>query len=138
MSIIYGFLICGFLGWLAELSLKSVEARRLATDQMHWRLPFLPIYGFGAVYLSLIQPVTQNQPLLFQGLIFALALSALEFFGGAATELIFKKKFWDYSKTRYNIHGLVNLEHFVYWFALGIVFDQLIYPSGLNAGLFPQ
>lgn len=133
MIILYIFLIAGFLGWLAELTFKSLEAGRfvLTFHKIH-RLPFLPIYGFGALYLIAIQPAFIHLPILQRGIIYALALSALEFVGGIFSELIYRKRLWDYSSKAFNIYGHVDLEHFIYWFTLGIIFDQIIYPVSLK------
>lgn len=132
MIILYIFLISTCIGYFLELGLKSLEAKRFALDQMHWRVPLLPIYGIGALYLIAIQPTFSQLPLLLKGLIYAVSLSAIEYTGGIFCELVIKKRLWDYSKKPFNIHGHVDLEHLIYWFALGVTFDQILYPAAIN------
>lgn len=132
MNLFYSFLIFGFLGWILELVFKSLETRKLAFDQFHWRLPFLPIYGFGAMYLTSVTSFFLNYPLLARGILYALSLTAIEFMGGIVCEAITGRKFWDYSKKPFNLYGYIDLEHFVYWFVLGVGFELLIYPTSIK------
>ncbi len=132
MTWLYIFILFGFAGWLLELVFRSWDKGGPALNEFHWRLPFLPIYGFGALYLVGLQPTFQSLPFFGRGLIYALALTAIEFTCGIGTELFFKKRFWDYSKKPFNLYGHIDLETFFYWFALGMAFEALLFPAGLK------
>lgn len=47
---------------------------------------------------------------------------------GLFLELVFKTKYWDYSKNKFNIQGRVCLLNSFYWGILGIVFMRVIHP----------
>lgn len=134
MKAIYLFILFGVAGWMIELFFTSLEMRKInfALDKV-WHTPFLPIYGFGGIYLMAIQPVFQSLPLLARGLMYGISMTALEFTAGIICELIWKRKLWDYtSNSRFNIYGYVDAEHFLYWTALGLVFEQFVFPMSLK------
>lgn len=127
LTIITYFIIYSFIGWILESTYKSVIQKRLVNSGfLHG--PLCPIYGYGALimYLSL-RHLTQNMFILFFfGLI---VLSVFEYVVGWLLEVIFKTKYWDYSKKFLNIHGRVCLQNSLYWGVLGVVFMRVIHPT---------
>lgn len=82
--------------------------------------PWLPIYGFGALFISLIPPFVKKYPvLLFLGCI--LITGILEYIVGFISLNIFDKKLWDYAGLFLNIDGFVCLRS-VLTFAIGGLF----------------
>jgi len=51
-----------------------------------------------------------------------------EYIVGWLLEVIFKTKYWDYSKKMFNIHGRVCLQNSLYWGVLGVFFMKVIHP----------
>ena len=48
---------------------------------------------------------------------------------GLFLEIVFKTKYWDYSKNKFNIHGRVCLKNSLYWGVLGVIFMKVIHPG---------
>lgn len=126
LPIITYFIIYSFLGWILESTYKSILQKRIVNSGfLHG--PICPIYGYGAMimYLSLRNMQNNIVLLFFFGLI---VLSLFEYVVSLFLEIIFKTKYWDYSKKFCNIHGRVCLQNSLYWGTLGIVFMKIIHP----------
>lgn len=131
------FIIYAFFGWILESTYKSILQKKLVNSGF-LAGPFCPIYGFGALimYLSL-KDVTNNIFILF--LFGVIVLSIFEYIVGLFLEIVFKTKYWDYSKNKFNIHGRVCLKNSLYWGILGIIFMKLIHPTVLKlVGKIPE
>lgn len=76
--------------------------------------PFLPIYGTGAIMMLVVSaPFQDNLWLTYlAGLVGA---TALELVTGAAMEMMFKVRYWDYSSQPFNYKGYVCLSSSVAW-----------------------
>lgn len=120
------FLIYSFIGWLLESTYKSALQKKIINSGfLHGTI--CPIYGYGALimYLSL-KDLTDNIFILF--LFGLIVLSIFEYIVGLFLEIVFKTKYWDYSKRKLNIHGRVCLLNSIYWGILGIIFMKGIHP----------
>jgi len=101
------FYIYCFIGWFYESLKVSLEEKKFV-NRGFLRIPFLPIYGFGALVMLISTLwVKENPTLVF--IFGALSASILEYFTGTIMEFIFKVKYWDYSKVKYNIKGRICL-----------------------------
>ena len=126
IKIITYFFLYSFLGWAMESLYISVLQRKVInTGFLHG--PFCPIYGFGAVVLYvLLSPLKGNVLAIFCTAFFVLSL--WEYFVGFLLEKLFKTKYWDYSKNRFNINGRVCLLNSIYWGLLSIFFIEIWNP----------
>lgn len=126
IKIITYFFLYSFLGWAMESLYISVLQRKVInTGFLHG--PFCPIYGFGAVVLYvLLSPLKGNVLAIFCTGFFVLSL--WEYFVGFLLEKLFKTKYWDYSKNRFNINGRVCLLNSIYWGLLSIFFIEIWNP----------
>ncbi|MEG2322495.1 MAG: putative ABC transporter permease [Bacilli bacterium] len=89
--------------------------------------PFSPVYGFGAVFLTilLVRKKRSNITTFF-----------LAFLGGGFIEYItsfLQETFvgsisWDYSNKFLNINGRTTIIYMLFWGLLGLVFVKYIYP----------
>lgn len=71
--------------------------------------PYCPIYGIGCIMIIILLSSYKHHP---AGM-FVLAIlicSVLEYFTSYIMEKLFKARWWDYSKTKYNINGRVCLD----------------------------
>lgn len=120
------FFVYSFIGWCLESTYKTILQKKIVNSGFLIG-PFCPIYGFGALimYLSL-RNLTNNIFILF--LFGLIVLSIFEYFVGLFLEVVFKTKYWDYSKNKFNIHGRVCLKNSIYWGILGIIFMKMIHP----------
>ena len=119
------FFYC-FCGWVWESCYVSV-------CQRHWvnrgflRGPLLPIYGSGAtIILFATLPVAGNLWLVW--LLGMLAATALEYVTGAVMEALFKVRYWDYSKQKFNLNGYICLSSSIAWGFFSILLVKFIHP----------
>lgn len=120
------FIIYSFLGWVMESIVRTICERKLInTGFLHG--PFCPIYGIGAMILFLFLKRFENQLILlfFMGVI---VLTFWEYIVGVMLEKMFKTKYWDYSKHKFNFQGRICLTNSICWGILGILFVKYIHP----------
>ena len=114
------------LGWCFESTVVSVGQRRLV-NRGFLRGPMLPIYGFGAVILLHVSlPLKQHPVWLY--LASMIAATVFEYIVGVVMEKIFKVKYWDYSKQRFQFQGYVCLRSSLCWGFLGLILTSVIHP----------
>ena len=119
------YLYC-MLGWCFESSVVSVGQRRLV-NRGFLRGPMLPIYGFGAVILLHVSlPLKQHPVWLY--LASMIAATVFEYIVGVVMEKIFKVKYWDYSKQRFQFQGYICLRSSLCWGFLGLILTSVIHP----------
>ena len=119
------FFYC-FCGWVWESCYVSL-------CQRHWvnrgflQGPLLPIYGSGAILILFVTlPVANSLPLIwFFGMT---AATALEYVTGAVMERLFKVRYWDYSKHRWNLHGYICLSSSIAWGFFSILLVRFLHP----------
>ena len=129
------FAIYSFMGWIIEVIYRSITQRKFVNAGFLFG-PFVPLYGFGALFLILLQHFFQSWPVLPRLFIFGLALTVLEYMVGYFAERIFKLTLWDYSEYKFNLHGRVCLLFSVIWAALGFIFITFIHPVVLQYATF--
>ncbi|WP_255467248.1 putative ABC transporter permease [Raoultibacter phocaeensis] len=90
--------------------------------------PFSPIYGTGAVMLTIVANcLTHANSLAVFGMS-ALVGSAVEFATSWLMEVLFGAIAWDYSGTFGNIDGRVNLAFALMWGTLGLAWTRIVMP----------
>lgn len=113
------FMLYSFLGWTFESIYCSLPVGKFI-NRGFLAGPFCPIYGAGAILVSVIlSPLSLNLPLLFVA--GALLTSIVEYVTGFLLELLFHTKYWDYSSYRFQLHGRVCLKNSL-MFGVMIVF----------------
>ena len=114
----YFFIYC-FLGWFIESLIVSYERHKFI-NRGFLKLPLLPIYGSGALLLLIIlMPYKNNIFIVY--ILGMITATILEYFVGAAMEFMFKMKYWDYSKDKFNYKGRICLESSLFWGVLSVV-----------------
>ena len=119
------FYIYCFIGWCLESTYVSLKSHRLV-NRGFIRGPFLPLYGFGAILMLLAAGPFRTNPFLmfFSGMICA---TALEYVTGVCMEFLFKVRYWDYSKKRFNFQGHICLSSSLAWGALTLALNYVIH-----------
>lgn len=120
------FLIYGALGWIVEIvwtGLGSVLRRdpRLRAQTYLW---MFPIYGGGALLFESLYTGIAAWPWLARGATWAASIFALEYIAGAVLRWLTGACPWDYSGTRFSVHGLIRLDYLPAWFVLGLLFER--------------
>ena len=115
-----------FCGWVWESCYVSVCQRRWV-NRGFLQGPLLPIYGSGAIIILFVTlPVESDLRLVW--LLGMLAATALEYVVGAAMEKIFKVRYWDYSKHRFNLNGHICLSSSIAWGFFSILLVRFVHP----------
>lgn len=121
------FLTYSFLGWCMESTLFSVREKRFV-NRGFLNGPLCPVYGIGMVIIIyFLEPFYNNILLLF--LLGMLLASILEFITGFLLEKLFKTRWWDYSKRKYNIDGYICLQNSLAWGVLCVIMIKVIQPE---------
>ncbi len=94
--------------------------------------PFSPIYGFGALLMTLALNRFHNAPVPVVFLVSALIGGAFEYFVSWFMEYAFGAVAWDYTGTFLNINGRTNFMFMCMWGALGVVWVKLALPALLH------
>ena len=94
--------------------------------------PFSPIYGFGAVLMTLALNRFHNAPIPVVFLVSAVIGGAFEYFVSWFMEYAFGAIAWDYTGTFLNINGRINFMFMCMWGALGVVWVKLALPALLH------
>ena len=119
------FFYC-FCGWVWESCYVSLCQRRWV-NRGFLHGPLLPIYGSGAIIILFVTlPVAGNLALVW--LLGMLAATALEYVTGAAMERLFKVRYWDYSKKKFNLDGHICLSSSIAWGFFSILLVRFIHP----------
>ncbi len=120
------FFIYSFLGWLMETVLKSIEAKKFI-NRGFLIGPYCPIYGYGCVFIITLLNRFMDYPIL----VFFLSIiicSILEYFTSYFMEKIFKARWWDYSKRKFNIDGRICLNTMIPFGILGTLIIYYLNP----------
>ena len=119
------FLYC-FLGWVWESCYVSV-CRRQWVNRGFLHGPLLPIYGSGAILILFVTlPAEENLWLVW--LLGMIAATALEYVTGDVMERLFKVRYWDYSKKRFNLNGHICLSSSIAWGFFSVLLVRFLHP----------
>ncbi|MCR5340357.1 MAG: DUF975 family protein [Saccharofermentans sp.] len=120
------FFIFAMFGWVWELFFYYVQQGKIINrGVLHG--PWLPIYGVGGLIVLIFLFVLRRRLVLH--LIATVVLcGVVEYFGGWALEMIFDKKWWDYSGYFFNIDGRVCAEGLFVFGAAGMAFIYVLAP----------
>ena len=90
--------------------------------------PFIPVYGFGAVVMTLFLYKSYKKRDLFIFTMAALIGGAFEFLCSLFQELAFGTVSWEYSDTTANLGGRTNLMYALIWGVLGLLWVKEFFP----------
>lgn len=124
------FLIYSFLGWCMEVCCSLVERHKFI-NRGFLLGPYCPIYGCGALLITLLLHHFTDKPVL----LFVMAIlvcGTLEYITSFAMEKIFKLRWWDYSNKKININGRVCLDTIIPFGILGMTIMYLSNPFFLD------
>ena len=119
------FFIYGFLGWCYESAYVSIKHKRWV-NRGFVRGPLLPLYGSGAILLLFVT-IPFRQSLLLMFVSGAIGATVLEYVTGVTMEALFKVRYWDYSKRKFNFQGHICLAATTLWGVFAIVIVKVVH-----------
>ena len=120
------FLIYGALGLLMEVAFTGAVSLIKKDYTLRATTSLWMFFIYGSVVLA--EPlVTWIQPFswILRGTLYALIIFAVEFATGSALKRGDLCP-WDYSDTKYHVHGVIRLDFFPFWFAAGLFFERVV------------
>lgn len=121
------FLAGCLVGWVYEEVFYYFEDGFLSNRGFLYG-PYLPVYGFGALFMVLLLKRFRKNPALFF-LLSVLVTGVLEYTTGLAMWLIWHQRWWDYTGLYLNIGGFVCLRSVLSFGIGGLVLIYLIEPA---------
>lgn len=124
--LIWYFFLYSLLGWALGTILAAIREKKFI-DVGFLYGPFCPAYGVGAVAFALFLSELKNSLffLFLGGVILSFVITHLT---GFFLEKIFHRKWWDYSRKRFQFAGYVNLPYTVIWGIAAVVCVSFINP----------
>ncbi len=128
------FIFYSFIGWAYETTLCSISGKKFV-NRGFLHGPVCPVYGFGAVLLIAILYGRIDDPmqLFAMGMILT---TVVEYFTGWLLETLFNKKWWDYSKHKFNIHGRICIISQFVFGGMAILLIKYIHPYVISMTSF--
>ena len=124
------FLMYSFTGWVIEVIGKLIEKGKFV-NRGFLVGPYCPIYGVGCISMILLLNRYINDPFtLF--IMSILLFSFLEYFTSYFMEKIFKIRWWDYSRRKFNINGRICLETMIPFGCGGMLIMYVVNPFFLK------
>ena len=122
------FIRCGMSGLLLEIIFTGLIAakRRESGGGLKGSTSIImfPIYGSACV-LAPISKHLRSHSLLTRGIIYTAGIFTVEYLSGSYLKAHHKCP-WDYSRSRYNINGVIRIDYAPYWFMTGLLFERMI------------
>ncbi len=119
------FFIYSFTGWLVEV-VRGLILRHKFVNRGFLIGPICPIYGFGALLLTILLGTIQNPVAIF--CVAFLGGSTLEYFTSFFMEKLFHVRWWDYSDRKVHLHGRICLTSSIYFGLAGILMVKVLNP----------
>ncbi len=121
------FIIYSILGYIIEVLYVSFNHEKITLSRGFLIGPVLPIYGVGAVFITLLLSIYENQVLTLFTLSMVLC-TILEYYTSLILEKIFKLRWWDYKDKKHNLNGRVCLQNALLFGLGGVVIIEYINP----------
>ena len=126
------FFRCGMYGWCLEIlwtglhSLTNHDRKLMGVSSLH----MFPIYGMAA-FLSPISHVMKGTAFWKRGLVYTCFIFLAEFVTGS---LLKEHNMcpWDYSRSRFNVRGVIRLDYAPLWFLTGLLYEKLLQRGSLR------
>lgn len=126
-NLITNFFICGSIGWCLECFWTGLDSilhhkdRKLHCTTSIW---MFPIYGLAA----LIKPISKllgKTNTIIRGGVYTIGIFLTEFSLGSLLKK-YKACPWDYSKSKYNYHGIIRFDYAPVWFLVGLFYEKVL------------
>lgn len=124
------FITYSVIGWCIEIVVSIYEQKKII-NRGFLIGPYCPIYGVGAVMIiTFLEQYKSDLIVLF--CMSVILSSILEYLTSFVMEKLFKARWWDYSKKRFNINGRICLETIIPFGVLGCIAVYIVNPFFLS------
>lgn len=121
---LFFYLYC-FLGWCVESTYVSIKDFH-PVNRGFLKGPFLPLYGSGAIVMLVVSmPFRDN--LVYTYLAGCAGATILEYITGVMMEKLFKVRYWDYSRLKFNFQGQICLGTTLSWGLLTVLLTRFLH-----------
>ena len=129
VKLIWIFIIGSIAGYLIETSFYMIKHGVFMNKQGLLYGPFKPIYGVGAVLLSIILNMLKgknNWLIFFFGSIIG---GVFEYICSIVLEYVFGTRMWSYANMGMNINGRVFIPYLPIWGIISLLYLKVLYPG---------
>lgn len=112
-QLLWIFFVYSFIGWCGEAAMAAVRRHKFV-NRGFVSGPLCPVYGAGAAAVAVFLPELHDR-LFFLFLGGMIVTTFVEYLTGRLLELIFHRKWWDYSDEKFNLDGYVCLKNSAIW-----------------------
>ena len=126
----YIFIIYSVIGWFMEVVIVSSKKRKV-TARGFLIGPWCPIYGFGALFITVLLRKYYEDPIALFVMSFLIG-TILEYVTSYLMEKMFHARWWDYSDHRFQINGRVSLTTSLGFGLLGLILVYVFNPLFLR------
>lgn len=114
------------IGWTMEILWTGLHAFRVRDPKLigNSSLWMFPIYG-SAAFLSPVMQKLKDRPLLPRGIVYMSCIFLCEYVSGT----LLKRRGmcpWDYSRTPWQLNGVIRLDYAPVWFLVGLLYERLL------------
>ncbi len=121
------FFIYSIIGYIIEVTSCIIVTKKFTMSRGYLLGPYIPVFGFGAlIMVTLLSKYKDDIFVLF--VLSSFLCSAVEYFTSLLMEKIFKLRWWDYSKSKFNINGRICLRNGFLFGVGGVVIVRYFHP----------
>ena len=121
------YIIYSFVGYIAEVIYVSIQNEKLTLSRDFFIGPILPIYGAGALIITLFLS-SYNDQILVLLILSTVLCTLLEYYTSLILEKVFKLRWWDYKDKKFDLNGRVCLENSLLFGLGGVIIIEFINP----------
>ena len=114
-KLVWIFVIGCIIGFIVETLWCYARGGKIESRKGLIYGPFTPIYGFGGVLLTLALYKVRKKNGFFVFVFSAIIGAAFEFVCSWIQEIAFGTISWDYSGSKLNLAGRINLQYAIFW-----------------------
>ena len=141
-DLMYWFLIFftySVIGFIIEITSCFIFTKKFTMSRGYLLGPYIPVFGFGAlIMVAFLSKYRDDIVVLF--VLSSFLCSVVEYFTSLLMEKIFKLRWWDYSKDKFNINGRICLRNGFLFGVGGVIIVRYFHPilNGFLLSLNPD
>ena len=121
------FFVYSVIGFIIEITSCIIITKKFTMSRGYLLGPYIPVFGFGALIMIYLLGKYRND-ILVLFILSGVLCSAVEYFVSLLMELIFKLRWWDYSKDKFNLNGRICLRNTFLFGIGGVLIVRYFHP----------